>query len=219
MNHLRSCLAISAAILASACGSDGGTEATRSGDAGVDTGAGSGGRGTGGAPGSGGARAGGTGGLATGGLATSGGAGGAGIRCGTATCTPVAISAALTIDACCPTGTTDLCGFDVSAAAALIGISAGCIETDQAGANDTTCPNVTPPSTFDGGPSSFAGCCRADHTCGARVDLDGVFSGLNFGCVSTSTFQEAGAPRSCGIEAGPGDAEAGPPPMCSTASP
>jgi hypothetical protein len=120
----------------------------------------------------------------------------------------------------------DRCGLDVTTAAALVGLSAGCIELDQPGTSDASCPALSPSAGIDAG--AFAGCCKPGGTCGARVDLRNLASGLDFGCVGPTSLVDAGAPRSCGAaDAGDaGDAsdaadasDAGVPPMCSDAAP
>src|SRR5688500_1321835 len=77
------------------------------------------------------------------GTAGSGGTDGS-VRCGTATCLPVTVSSRATLAACCPPGTMDRCGLDVTTAAALVGLSAGCIELDQPGTSDASCPALSP---------------------------------------------------------------------------
>lgn len=129
------------------------------------------------------------------------------LACGTARCAPVS-AGGVVLPACCPVGTTDRCGLDVSSVASDWGLGDGCIETQQPGVDDATCPEVASP--VDGGPTTFVGCCR-DGTCGARVNLESVATGLDFGCVDTSKLLDASPPQGCGLDAG-GDAavDAGP---------
>ena len=139
-----------------------------------------------------------------GGSAGSGGAGGeAGkeMACGTTTCEPV-VTATMTLSPCCPDGTTNRCGLDVTEAAASLGLSAGCIEIGQSGNADATCPALPTPVAASSAPDEFAGCCRAG-TCGARVDLRDAI-GVDFGCVDYSSVLGAGQPRRCGGTGGTG---------------
>src|SRR5688572_28751300 len=90
------------------------------------------------------------------------------LRCGTASCSPRDVGATLTLPACCPADSSNRCGLDVSAASALLGIEAGCVELGQPGEDDAACPALTRQAGVAGLPDSFAGCCRAGR-CGLHV--------------------------------------------------
>jgi hypothetical protein len=106
-----------------------------------------------------------------------------------------------TLPPCCPEGVTNQCGYEVSDAAALLGLDAGCVATNQPGVDDASCADVEGPS-LPGAPATFAGCCSPAGVCGARVDLNEVL-GVDFGCVEVSSFADAASPQSCG-DAGAG---------------
>jgi hypothetical protein len=154
----------------------------------------------------------------TGGTGALGGSGGGPLVCGTATCAPETPVPGVTLAACCPS-TPDRCGLDVSSAASVLGLPAGCVEVGQPGADDATCTSIPRPSAAGAG--HFTGCCRSG-ACGVRIDIGTA----DFGCVDVSALLDAGAPRACGQDAGldagsdaPDAADAGVPPMCTSAAP
>lgn len=179
-----------------ACGSssDSGGSGGKAGTAGTGGSSGSGGSsGTAGTAGGAGTDAGtgGTGGTAgasgTAGTSGSGGsAGSASVTCGTATCAPVDITLLSTsLPACCPTGTTDKCGLDLSLLSA-VGITPPdpCVEKNQPGNADTSCPPITFQSVV-----TLDGCCTPSGNCGYLAnDLVGGQVQLGLGCVDPSSL-------------------------------
>ncbi len=197
---------ILATLAAVACGSSDASKTVKTPDSGADVGVGTGGArasgGSGGAPAAGGGGASAAAGKGNGGAGGgSGGSTGTSVRCGSATCAAKAIGSTLTLSACCPTGTVGRCGLDVSQVASLIGITAGCIETGQPGADDPRCRSIALSSIVDSGPSELAGSCQPGGTCGARVDLASSI-GVDFGCVGVASLVEAGPPQVCGSGSG-----------------
>jgi hypothetical protein len=145
------------------------------------------------------------------------------------------VNSTVTLAACCPTGSPNECGLDVSGAASLLGLSGGCVEIGRPGSADPSCAGIASPISLPNVPASFAGCCGSSGTCGAHVDLQSAI-GVNFGCVDLSGFVDASQPRSCGADAGNAgeagsdssdagggsdsalDSETGPAPVCGGSS-
>lgn len=125
------------------------------------------------------AGSGGTGGTeaGSGGTAGSGGSGGSagGVTCGGTACKTWKVGGIFDVGACC--SANDKCGADISATVGgVIGLPAGCYETNQPGNVDcTSCdPFIfdNPLDTTSDKDGKFYGCCRSDNTCGIWVDLE-----------------------------------------------
>ena len=195
-------------------------------DAGVDAAGRGGSAGTAGGSGGSAGTTGGSGGSAGTAVDSGDAADAATVQCGDVTCSPAATPLGLTLAACCPVD-LDGCGLDLSQAAALAGFSAGCLQVNQPGTEDASCP-ARSVSLGDAGTVQFPGCCRPNGNCGARVDLSSAAPGVNFGCVSTGVLPDSGPSQRCAgdasVDAGSDAAsdsatDAAVPPMCSTAAP
>ena len=117
--------------------------------------------------------------------------------CGASACGDVDLFGVITLPGCCPMGAApDKCGLDLSSVAQFIGVSLGCVELDQAGDPDATCPDQTVSAM--GQMQTFPGCCRPDMLCGNTVDLTMFAAGTDFGCVAGSTFLDGGTAPACG---------------------
>ena len=117
--------------------------------------------------------------------------------CGAAACADADLLGFITLPGCCPMNAPqDKCGLDLSGVAQFIGVSLGCVELDQAGDLDATCPDQHIDAM--GQMVTLPGCCRPDMLCGNVVDFTMVAPGTDFGCVNGSTFLDGGAPQACG---------------------
>jgi hypothetical protein len=96
----------------------------------------------------------------------------------------------------------------VSEAAAVLGLEAGCIGTDQPGSDDPSCEDVDAPSGLSGVPATFVGCCSSSGLCGARVDVEDAL-GIDFGCVEVSGLVNGGTSRRCGAGGAGGEGGTG----------
>ncbi len=160
--------------------------------------AGPGGAGPGGAGGTGGST-GGAGGSTGGAGGSTGGTGGAPVvMCGGKVC-PNALNDY--IPACC---VGDKCGL---VPPDVIGITAACVETNQAGNPDDSCyPDAGIPidaggidagNLLEGGVFRVQGCCKPNGKCGGLLNVPAPYS-LQFGCVDPTEYVDAGqAPPSC----------------------
>ena len=123
--------------------------------------------------------------------------GSGGLMCGAAVCADAALLGVVTLPGCCPMNAPpDKCGLDLSGVAAFIGVDLGCMELNQAGDPDATCPDQTIAAM--GQMVTLPGCCRPDNVCGNVVDLSMFAPGVNFGCANGATFLDGGAPPACG---------------------
>jgi len=152
--------------------------------------------------------AGGSGGSA--GNATSGSSGTSGSSsdktCGSMQCTHAGLGT-LSFPACCPTGTSDVCGLD-SSILAQYGPSFmdPCLPLHEPGVDDTNCPDRV--VMANGLSVPLPGCCRSDTgTCGYNLDNPGGLLLLGLGCVDSTPFLDGGTPLTCG-DAGTGAAGA-----------
>jgi Mn2+/Fe2+ NRAMP family transporter len=165
-----------------------GTGTAGTGTAGTGTAGMSGGAGTAGAGGSATAGAGG----GTSGMSGASGTGGSSstLMCGTETCMSTTVQI-LTLDACCPDGTENRCGLDVTAAGQFIMGLKGCMELDQPGDLDASCPDFMAMGV------TAAGCCRPEGMCGVVADFSG-FGVPSFGCVDPAKIGQMIPPKACG---------------------
>lgn len=133
-------------------------------------------------------------------VAASSSTGMAGTLCGASSCDDASLAGFVTLPACCPQDAMDKCGLDLTSVSAFIGVSLGCLELNHPGPADASCPDQTIAAM--GQMLTLPGCCRPDMLCGNVVDLSFVAPGVNFGCVSGSTFLDGGAAGPCGGGAG-----------------
>jgi hypothetical protein len=174
-----------------------------------------------------------------GGAMSEGGAGGAAplppglsttsktVECGADMCKSVGPVGPVFIDPCCA---SDACGLDTGFLA-LVGaaFTDKCQAKDQPGDLDDACPTSDPstiPFEANGATvmvpiEGFAGCCRANGTCGVAVNdvtspLLGKLTSLGLGCVDAAPFFPGTTPAACGADgtggaggAGTGGAAAG----------
>jgi hypothetical protein len=128
---------------------------------------GSGYGGSGGAVGSGGAGSGGVAG--NGGNAGSGGSGG-GVMCESTYCGDYHL-AGFVLPGCCPGYNS--CGASIAPEVSeALSLPTGCIDTEQSGNNDASCPGLSYVDPFDGQKKEYPGCCRGGSTtCGVKVDF------------------------------------------------
>lgn len=117
----------------------------------------------------------------TDGTGNTGNTGGAGNTGNTGNCDPSQCESASILGqplaACCPPGGGG-CGLDVSPTAQYTGIT-GCIERDQPGKQDPSCPSESIETGY-GAPLQLSGCCRPTGECGYLVNIPMAPS---FGCV------------------------------------
>lgn len=101
--------------------------------------------------------------------------------CGNTTCRDRLVGD-IVVEPCCVNG--DGCGLDLDAVSGFMPVTNGCVELDQPGSNDTSCPSVY----FDDivNPRELVGCCRPDGVCGVVADLSDTLA--NFGCVDPNEF-------------------------------
>ncbi len=192
-----------------ACGSDDG-----GGSGGSKAGGGTGGTGNSGGTGATGGSGGGTAGTSTGG--TAGAAtnecaptetGGQECTadpctCGAESCPSYKIGGLITVKPCCAGTANDACGLQLdSATAVLLSITPGCYQVAQVGGDDTSCGSFKFTNPLNQQPAEFAGCCRADSTCGFAIDLTDN-GGPDMGCVEATC--NGGAPKACGGGTGGG---------------
>ncbi len=126
------------------------------------------------------------------------------MKCGSATCKAVTIPVPgnpFTIPPCCADEATSQCGLDSSVLAAFgPTFPVACQPLHQPGdLDDTTCPmSMKTPVQGSALEIQFAGCCRADHTCGYNLDTLASIVPLGLGCVDSAPFVDGGAPLACG---------------------
>ena len=133
-------------------------------------------------------------------VAASSSSGIAGTLCGPSSCDDASLAGFVTLPACCPQDAIDKCGLDLTSVSAFIGVSLGCVQLSHPGPVDASCPDQA--ISAMGQMLTLPGCCRPDMLCGNVVDLSFVAPGVNFGCVSGSTFLDGGATGPCGGGAG-----------------
>jgi hypothetical protein len=140
------------------------------------------------------------------------------VECGADTCKSASVvGGTVFIDPCCA---TDACGLDTGFLD-LVGASFKdkCQAHDQPGDIDAECPTSDASTIpFDSGGSTimvpiqgFAGCCRANGTCGVAVNdvtspLLGKITSLGLGCVDAAPFFPGTTPKACGADTGTGGA-------------
>ncbi len=145
----------------------------------------------------------GAGGTAAGG--TGGGGSGPG-ACGTATCKDYPVLDTLTLTACCADVAKSACGLDATEANAFLPVE-GCIQLNQPGTTDTTCPagelhicKITP------NPVPLPGCRRPDQSCGVELDVKAIGKtmggislpdGGDFGCIDPEELFKPGTNEPC----------------------
>lgn len=196
-------LAFIGGLAVAACGGSSETSGGTSGSGGSIAGGGGAAGAPGGAGGVSGGGAGGTGNTGnTGGTGNTGNTGGAGntggtIDCGTESCADLDLFGYATLPACCPDGVANKCGTDVTQLSSFLpAIPPGCLEHDQPGTIDATCPSQS--QTIQGYTIDFAGCCRPDGMCGLDTSAAGSFLGVNFGCIDKTPLLDGGSPEACG---------------------
>ena len=136
------------------------------------------------------------GGGGTGGSAGStGGMGGATTMCGGQTCSEASLLGLINLPACCPTSNPSTCGLETSSVVAFEPLwPLDCVELDQPGNADSSCPM----EQLSVGAMSLPlpGCCRPGGTCGWIFDLTSL-GGPNVGCADSTPFLDGGSPMSC----------------------
>lgn len=100
--------------------------------------------------------------------------------CGEATCRDVLVGD-MVVPPCCPEGSSDRCGLDLSLVSGFMPVVDECVEIDQPGNLDSACPGVL----FDDPTErrDLPGCCTPEGTCGVWADLSLL---ADFGCVEPS---------------------------------
>jgi hypothetical protein len=126
---------------------------------------------------------GGSGGIA--GFGGGSGMGGSGANCGGQFCPDVAAPGGFTLSACCPPTNPFVCGLDTTPLPSFVPLPPGCVETNQPGFFDPSCPS----DTIAG--FNVAGCCKPNGMCGNDYSL------ISLGCVDTSPFGGP-PPTKCG---------------------
>lgn len=140
-------------------------------------------------------------------------------------CGPLSIAGAITLPACCSTD-NDKCGNDLSGLTSLAGMLPGgaamdvaapmldggstCVEKNQPGVADPTCPSAAL------GPVALVGCCTPAGHCGALINdfsLMGISLSFGFGCVNPAQFglapADGSAPATCTYTAEGGTRDGG----------
>ncbi len=133
------------------------------------------------------------------------------VRCGAAMCTSHGIGK-IVFGPCCPAAAPGRCGVDVSAGAAIAGLSAGCMELEAPGRLDVSCPAL--PVAAGAG---FPGCRKHSGRCGVLLSLGNV----DLGCVETAGFvaQSTSAHASSAVATGNAAPSASAAPVASSSPP
>ncbi|MCL4754946.1 MAG: hypothetical protein KJ015_32630 [Myxococcales bacterium] len=115
-----------------------------------------------------------------------GGTGGT-ANCGGVPCPPKQVpNTPITLPGCCPPFGPFVCGLDTSPISQFVPLPNGCVQKNQPGTIDPTCPSQATPQ----GPS-LPGCCKPSGICGTWYGL------IDLGCVET--WQYGGPPpMKCG---------------------
>jgi hypothetical protein len=100
----------------------------------------------------------------------------------------------IVVSPCCPGGTQDQCGLDLSRVAEFMPLRAECVGIDQPGNLDSSCPDVL----FDDPTErrELPGCCTASGRGGGMADLSLL---ADFGCLLADELLLASSeePTSC----------------------
>lgn len=122
-----------------------------------------------------------------------------GVMCGKSICEDIPVPFIGALTACCPKEAMDpdKCGVDITPITAFVPLPPGCMELNQEGKDDPTCPIQTVSAM--GNMIDLPGCCRPNGICGNVANFGGFVAGLDFGCVdSTPLYMDGGAPPPCG---------------------
>ena len=109
-------------------------------------------------------------------------------------CPDIDVAGLITLTGCCSLE-ANRCGVDTTPGVGMVPVAAGCMELEQPGDLDATCPTYLAERTAVGD-VELAG-CRRERTglCGTMVDYTMNGLPINFGCVDPATLEDLPPPQ------------------------
>jgi hypothetical protein len=102
--------------------------------------------------------------------------------CGQSECRDVLVGD-IVVAPCCPAGAEDRCGLDLSAVSEFMPLQGECVELEQPGEEDESCPSVLFADVVE--MRELPGCCMPEGLCGVVANFSLL---ADFGCVDPRTL-------------------------------